>query len=171
MKRSNAVAFSLLTLACVVLAAVQPSHGQNALAFDPVLVPLGTVNLEFETALPVQKLSLGVSGWYEYKEVEARWAYGKILYYLFGKTFQGLALGPLAGVLRYYRQEDEANKMEKDTSLMLGAIGQYNWLLGSNDRFLIGVGAAVRTAVKEIKPDSPLKQVDGELRLVAGITF
>lgn len=171
MKRSNAVAFSLLTLAFVVLAAVQPSQGQNALAFDPALLPLGTANLEFETALPMEKLSLGVSGWYEYKEVEARWAYGKILYYPFGKTFQGLALGPLAGVLRYYRQEDEANKMEKDTSLMVGAIGQYNWLLGSNDRFLIGVGAAVRTTVKEIKPESPLKRVDGELRLVAGITF
>lgn len=171
MKRSNAVVFSLLTLACVVLAAVQPSHGQNALAFDPVLMPLGTVNVEFETALPMKNLSMGVSGWYEYKEVQARWAYGKILYYPFGKTFQGLALGPLAGVLRYYRQEDEADKMEKDTSLMLGAIGQYNWLLGSNDRFLIGVGASVRTAVKEIKPESPLKRVDGELRLVAGITF
>jgi len=171
MKRSNAVAISLLTLACVVLAAVQPSQAQSALAFDPVLMPLGTVNVEFETALPMQKLSLGASGWYEYKEVEARWAYGKILYYPFGKTFQGLALGPLAGILRYYRQEDEADKMEKDTSLMLGAIGQYNWLLGSNDRFLIGVGASVRTAVKEIKPESPLKRVDGELRLVAGITF
>ena len=171
MKKVSVAAILSLMLACAAVVAAQPMHHHNAVAFDAVLLPLGTVNLEFEKALPLTNLSAGLSGWYEYKEVKARWAYGKLLYYPFSKSLQGLALGPLAGVLRYYRQEDQVDKTEKDTSLMLGAIGQYNWLLGSSDRFLIGFGLAVRTAVKKIEPASPLKRVDGELRLVAGMTF
>jgi hypothetical protein len=53
-----------------------------------VFIPFGTVSAEYEFAI-TSISSVGLSAWYEYREVRARWAYLKALVYPWGVAMQG----------------------------------------------------------------------------------
>lgn len=46
------------------------SIGQQTIAINPIFAPLGTITAEYERTVS-EHLTVGVSGWYEYKEVKA----------------------------------------------------------------------------------------------------
>jgi hypothetical protein len=146
-------------------------HNQSFSA-NALFIPFGTISAEYERIIHSPKTTLGFSGWYEYKDVKARWTYAKMMYYPGGIALSGFAFGLTAGVIRSYSDKDSEKEIEEhDTSPTVGAMIQYNWLPGSKDRLLIGFGLGSRCAVKSIGDNSPLKQFDGDGRIVVGWTF
>ncbi len=140
------------------------------IAINPIFVPAGTITGEFETIVKPH-LTVGMNLWYEYKEVEARFAYFKLLYHPNPAGLAGLGFGPTAGVITRYREEDKPEQKANDTAPTLGGIVQYNWLFGKYDNFLLGVGFNLHAILKNYTSDSPLRRVDGDLRLVAGYAW
>lgn len=150
---------------------IEAESKNNTVALNPVFAPLGTVTMEYEHACMSPKTSIGVSAWYEYKEVRARWIYAKALYYPKGVALNGLALGCTMGVLRGYREENHDDQMKNDTTPIMGLMLQYNWFLGTDTKILLGIGMGGRVAIKNLSNDSPLPKYDGDVRMVMGYCF
>ena len=135
-----------------------------------MFIPFGTLSGEYEVRA-TRLTTLGLSGWYEYRDVRARWLYLKALVYPWGRALSGLGLGLTAGVLRAYRDPADTADMPSDTAPTLGAMAQYTYLFGPDDVCLLGAGIGARTPLEHIAEDSPLKRVDGDVRIVAGVAF
>jgi hypothetical protein len=146
----------------------RPSY---ALAVNPVFVPFGTLSAEYEMSAFRPMTTLGVSAWYEYRDIRARWLYLKALVYPWGVALRGLGLGVTFGVVRAYREPTEPAQLAQDTAATIGAMAQYNFVFGPNDLMLIGVGLGARTPLALIAKDSPLNRLDGDGRIVAGVVF
>ena len=142
-----------------------------ALAVNPVFVPFGTLSAEYEMRAFRSMTALGVSGWYEYRDVRARWVYLKALVYPWGVALRGLGLGVTLGVIRAYRDPAEPAQLAQDTAPTIGAMAQYNFVFGPNELILVGVGLGVRTPLALIKDNSPLHRLDGDGRIVTGVVF
>jgi hypothetical protein len=143
----------------------------QTIGINPVLPFTGTINAEYERQLPLENISIGLTGWYEFKDVEIRWAYLKSMYYPFGEVMKGLGFGPTLGVITAYRDKNKPEQMENDISLSLGALIQYNWYLGKNNNFLIGAGLGGRAILKNYSDNSPLQRFEGDVRLTIGIAL
>jgi len=144
---------------------------RHALGINPIFAPLGTVTGEYEVRLFSPATSLGLSAWYEYKDVRARWVYVKALVYPWGVALRGLGVGLTVGALRAYREPEQLTQMATDSAATLGIIAQYNFVFGPNDLLLVGLGLGGRTPLKSIPDNSPLSRVDGDGRIIAGVAF
>jgi hypothetical protein len=161
--------FVLLLLVLVASPALADTPvREHSVAVNPVFAPLGTVTAEYEGVV-APALTLGLSGWYEYRDVEARWLYAKTLYYPGGTALRGLGLGFTAGVIWAYADDDAVDTMAEDSAPLVGLMAQYDLVLF--DRLLLGVGIGGRVVAAEIADDSPLRRFDGDVRLVAGLVF
>lgn len=148
--------------------AAAPSR-HNLLAVDPLLIPFGTVNAEYAHQIFSSDFSIGAACWIEYRDVETTWYQFRVQYALTGRPFDGLSVGISGGVLHAY--SDAADKRAHDSAPVVGALAHYNWLLGSSERWLLGVGLGAEVPLEKLAADSPLPKVNGNFRLVAGWTF
>lgn len=139
-------------------------------AINPVFIPFGTLSAEYEFRV-TPLASLGLSGWYEYADVRARWLYLKALIYPWGNAPSGFSLGPTLGLLRAYREPDALDQRPSDTAPTVGVMAQYNFLFGPDDLCLLGVGIGGRTPLLHVSEPSPIESLDGDVRLVAGLAF
>lgn len=153
------------------------SHAQSETAFrqyfagNPVFMPFGKINLEYERSLSTHTTA-GISGWYEYRDIRARWVYAKYMYYPGGTALKGLACGVTAGFLRGYREDDnDTSVRDKEDTPTAGVMLQYNWLYGKKKQLLVGIGAGARSALKDIDDNSPMERFDGDGRLELGWLF
>lgn len=145
-----------------------PSHMySHAIIVDPVLAPLGTVHAEYEIALGQSSVTAGLGTWWEYSDIRDTWYHLKVTYYPSATMFDGLAIGLSAGIHHSY--SGDAAKRGHDSSPVAGGFVQYNWLLGSADRFLLGAGFGAEMPLKARSSDSPLRAWNGNLRLMAGV--
>ncbi len=148
----------------------ETSHLQYV-AGNPIFIPFGTINLEYERSLGTHTTA-GISGWYEYHDVKARWVYAKYMYYPGGTPLKGFACGLTAGILRGYRGDDEEKTVkEKEDTPTAGVMFQYNWLFGKKKRLLAGIGVGARSALNDIDDNSPMERFDGDGRLELGWLF
>jgi hypothetical protein len=157
-------------IAALGAAEVPLERPTQLIAINPVFIPFGTLSGEYEfrvTALA----SLGLSGWYEYARVRARWLYLKALVYPWGEAPSGFSLGPTVGLLRAYREPDALDQPPHDSVPTVGAMAQYNFLFGPDELYLLGVGIGGRTPLLHVSADSPIERLDGDVRLVAGLAF
>jgi hypothetical protein len=164
--------YSLMTLCILTMASAQeqtPSSLTQSVAVNPIFLPFGTATVEYERLIAGQSLTAGVSAWYEYDNVKARWVYAKCMYYPGGAALEGLSFGPTAGYLVGYRKDDEPQKRQSEGTATVGAMVQYNWLFGSHNNILAGIGVGGRAALKPLDDASPMKRVDADVRLVLGI--
>jgi len=145
-------------------------HPTQLVAINPVFIPFGTLSAEYEFRITALA-SLGLSSWYEYDDVRARWLYLKALVYPWGNAPSGFSLGPTFGLLRAYREPDALDQLPHDTAPTAGAMAQYNFLFGPDDLYLLGVGIGGRTPLLHVSADSPIQRLDGDVRLVAGLAF
>jgi len=143
---------------------------REEIAANPVFAPLGTLSFEYASVMS-SDFSAGVNIWYEYKDVEARFAYLKLLYNPFHKGMSGLSFGPTGGLITRFREDDHPEQTEEDTSGALGAMAQYNLLLGRNDNILLGIGFNAMVPLKDYADNSPLRAWDGDLRLMVGYAW
>ncbi len=150
----------------ITVSTVHPRTRQS-IAVDPVLAPLGTLTAEVERTLFSPKTSVGLSGWYEYDNVRARWLYAKVMVYPGGEALKGCGIGLTSGLLTAYQEENDG-KREHETAPILGIMTQYNWLPGSSETILVGLGIGGRVTLKRLDDGSPLNRFDGHVRLVLG---
>jgi hypothetical protein len=168
---------SALLLACLAIILTITLNAQtayagpwNEVAVNPVFAPFGTLSFEYAGVLS-RDFSAGVNIWYEYKDVEARFAYLKLLYNPFHKGMSGLSLGPTGGLITRFREKDHPEQTEEDTSGALGGMVQYNLLLGRKDNILLGIGFNAMAPLKDYADNSPLRAWDGDLRLMLGYAW
>jgi hypothetical protein len=150
---------------------LRSSAPSSSVAINPLFLPFGTVTIEYEQRISAPDVTLGISGWYEYDNVLARWIYVKGMYYTSGIALQGFAVGATAGFIRSYRKQTEPLKRAADNAPIVGIMVQNNWRFGETDTYLFGIGFGARMSVKSISPDSPLRRFDGDVRLVVGLTL
>jgi hypothetical protein len=139
-------------------------------AINPIFIPFGTLSAEYEFRVTA-RASLGLSGWYEFDDVRARWLYLKALIYPWSDAPNGVSLGPTLGLLRAYREPTAVDQVPRDTTPTIGAMAQYNFLFGPADLYLLGVGIGGRTPLLHVSANSPIERLDGDVRLVAGLAF
>jgi len=173
--KAKALLIVIIALACQMqltglMAKDTATRPASEIAINPVFLATGTLSTEFET-LVKPHWSVGANLWYEYSDVEARFAYLKLLYHPYHTNLKGFGIGASAGMITRYREKDKPNQKSSDTAPTLGAIAQYNWLLGKNDNWLLGIGFNLHAILKDYDGNSPLRRVDGDLRLMTGYAW
>lgn len=146
-----------------------PSVPENLLAVNPIFLPLGTIHIEYDRAIGGSKIILGTEAWLEYRNVESHWIHIKAMYFFSGNRFEGLSVGLTGGIHR--SRSDEAGKLKEDTMPVAGGSLQYNWMLGSGDRFMIGTGFGAEAPLGKRAADSPIPAMNANVRIVAGWLF
>jgi hypothetical protein len=143
-----------------------PAYLQR-LAFNAIGLPFGLFSAEYEAAV-APGFTLGAGGSYlstgGFGDVRG-WAEGKAFYYPNEVALEGLGVGLTLGFLRAH------NPHRSDTRPTLGVMANYNWLLGSRHRFLVGAGAGARRVLGSIPDDSPVDRVYPDARAVIGLAF
>jgi len=164
-RRSVAVSFALVAL-CLCTAAnavraqvtVPSSKGtlieipyRTYLALDPLGIPFDIVSLELENAI-APGITIGGTG--SYTELDDdRFTSGdlKLRYYPGEVVLRGFALGVSVGYLHYSKPgvrdvglpPGAPRRVTLDTPT-LGVLVDYNWLLGTRRRFLVGTGLGAK---------------------------
>jgi hypothetical protein len=169
--KTTSLVFLMITAMCLTASAQDHESFTQSIACNPVFLPFGTATVEYEHAVVTPHFTAGLSAWYEYANVKARWAYVKCMYSPGSSTLTGFSCGPTVGYLVGYRKDNQPEKRPNESTLTAGAMVQYNWRAGAEGNILIGIGAGAHVALKKIDDASPLARVDGDVRLVAGILF
>ncbi|MEY4543973.1 MAG: hypothetical protein RL685_168 [Pseudomonadota bacterium] len=88
-----------------------------------------------------------------------------------GRSYAGLWVGLTTGLVRAYAAPEQRALFDQDTAPTIGAMAQYNYLFGPGEQLVLGVGVGARTPLVSIRTGSPLRRLDGDVRLVAGAVF
>ena len=203
MRRTPSLALSLaLTLAALGAPAASPLDAQNAppgrrqvIAINPLGVPFGWFNAEFERAVGAGA-TIGASGSYFDLNDEDDYVTsveGKLRYYPAEDGLRGFAIGLTGGYLRFVERYQTfapvtvfgpnsppptpttvTNVTDGPT---IGVTADYNWLLGARHRMLVGIGVGAKRIITGGDDDRQFEDNIFELpayptvRFVAGIAF
>lgn len=165
---------------------------RNALATNFIGIPFGLFSLEYERATSFPGLAFGIGGSYFSGDLDDEdgaggdddresWAEAKVMYYPGERAFRGFAVGITGGVhsARGYGCERSdafggcsVPSLRTQSSPTLGVLVNYDWLLGRQDRFRVGVGIGAKRVLKNVTEyRDPLSQVYPDGRFVIGFTF
>jgi hypothetical protein len=186
-QRTAAVAAALAVTALIaarpVAAQVTPSAPPVAqlpflqtLSTNPLAIPFGVFSVEYEVALPTPGLTVAVAGTYtsndDIFERRDRWVTGRLMYYPNEVQLRGLSLGLTLGIRRAARVPDDGPDMRaSDSGPTLGVMGAYNYLVGRQQRLVLGGGLGAARVLKSAGGNSPLAQVYPDGRLLVGFAF
>ena len=116
----------------------------SAVAFNPVLLPLGSPMIELETGVGAGFTLGGVASYTNltdrYTSIEA-----KLRYYPGKVVLQGFSMGLTAGWLRFSTDNHDTRVSSGTLSApTVGIIADHNWLLGRSRQFLVGTGLGAK---------------------------
>lgn len=150
----------------------------QTLSVNPLAIPLGVFSAEYEVALPAPGFTVSVGGTYtandDIFERNDRWLSARVMYYPNEVQLRGLSLGLSLGVRRAERKEGEdvAVVRASDSAPTLGVMAGYNWLIGRQQRLVVGTGLGASRVLKSVGGRrSPLDQVYPDGRILVGIAF
>ena len=190
--RSAAASAALVTLALAGAPAAPAAAQQQTLppapapaqlpwlqtvSINPAGIIGGIFSAEYEVSLPTPGFTVGVGGSIVSDaflvERNQRWLSGRVMYYPQEVSLRGFAIGASLGVHGASRggDDDPAEVRRRDSGLTLGLLGQYNWLVGRQQRLLFGTGIGLKRVLKDVRGDSPLQQVYPDGRLLLGFAF
>lgn len=119
-----------------------PIPTQTYIGFNPLGVPANIFTVEMENAVS-SGISLGVVGSYiDVNHDRYATADFKARYYPTEVVLRGFAVGISAGVTRYSKEVDGVR--QSLSAPTAGILVDYNWLLGRNERFLVGTGVGAK---------------------------
>ena len=99
----------------------------------------------------------------------------KTRYYPSEVVLRGFSLGLSVGSLRYSTTRDSANLTTREilTAPTIGVLTDYNWMLGTSHRFLVGTGVGAKRilAAKSDRNRVGLDQAYLTARFVVGLAF
>ncbi|GAB1367445.1 hypothetical protein MASR1M36_23170 [Candidatus Cloacimonadaceae bacterium] len=95
--KAKALLIVIIALACQMqltglMAKDTATRPASEIAINPVFLAAGTLSTEFET-LVKPHWSVGANLWYEYSDVEARFAYLKLLYHPYHTNLRVFGIG------------------------------------------------------------------------------
>jgi hypothetical protein len=182
----DTVAVAVALSAASVTAAAQASSPppapllpQQSIAVNPLAIPFGVFSAEYEAALPSPGFTFGVGGTY-YASGSDRdaWAEAKGMYYPGEIPFRGFSVGLTAGVQSSRGNTSDCSFVtgcqtgrKTQTAPTLGVLVSYDWLIGRQERFRVGLGAGAKRILKNVKSGDPLPQVFPDGRFVIGLVF
>jgi hypothetical protein len=149
----------------------------QTISVNPLAIPFGVFSAEYEVALPVPGLTTAVGGTYTANsplfERNDRWIEGRVMYYPNEVALRGLSLGLSLGARRVERKDNEAARGVKpnDGAATLGIMAGYNYLLGRQERLILGGGIGAVRVLRTVRNDSPLTQVYPDGRVLIGFAF
>jgi hypothetical protein len=156
-----------------------PLLPQQSIAINPLAIPFGVFSAEYEAALPSPGFTFGVGGTY-YSSGSDRdaWAEAKGMYYPGEIPFRGFSVGLTAGVHSSRGNTSDCSFItgcqtgrKTQTAPTLGVLVSYDWLIGRQERFRVGLGAGAKRILKNVKSGDPLPQVFPDGRFVIGLVF
>ncbi|MFI5229042.1 MAG: hypothetical protein ACHQWU_08235 [Gemmatimonadales bacterium] len=142
-----------LVFLCASRAAVAQAAGtlipipyRTYIGINPLGVPFDIGSAEVESAV-APGITLG--GLASYTDVEGhRWLTfdAKVRYYPGEVVLRGFSIGLSAGSLRYSTRDDSAGVPMRRvlTAPTIGVIADYNWMLGTERRFVVGTGLGAK---------------------------
>lgn len=175
-----AAAAALGAQAAPAPAPVDPGPWRQAVAVNAIGLPFGLFSAEYEVALPSPGFALGIGGsWLTTGSDRDSWISAKALYYPGERPFRGFSVGLTAGV--HSARNDNAvgfcgingctTERATATAPTAGVIVNYDWLLGRQERFRVGLGAGAKRVLRDVNSGSPLEQVYPDGRFVLGVAF
>jgi len=148
----------------------------QTISINPLGIIGGIFSAEYEVALPEPGFSVAAGGSVVSDALvynrNQRWISGRVMYYPQEVSLRGLAVGLTLGVHSAARRGGDATDVRgRDTGATLGLMGTYNWLIGRQQRLVIGTGAGLKRVLKDVRADSPLEQVYPDGRVLIGFAF
>jgi hypothetical protein len=148
----------------------------QTLAVNPLAIPLGIFSAEYEVALPTPGLTVAIGGTYtansDIFERRERWLTARVMYYPNEVQLRGLSLGLTLGARRAQRADDDGENVRRSEGApTLGIMAGYNWIVGSQQRLVLGGGIGAARVLKNVDSNSPLNQVYPDGRILVGIAF
>jgi hypothetical protein len=148
----------------------------QTLSINPLAIPLGIFSVEYEVALPTPGFTVAVGGTYtsndDLFERRDRWIEGRLMYYPNEVQLKGLSLGLSLGVRRAARENNDPPEMRpSDSAPTFGVMAAYNYLIGRQQRLVLGGGIGATRVLKSAGGNSPLSQVYPDGRLLVGLAF
>jgi hypothetical protein len=119
-----------------------PIPTQTYVGFNPLGVPANIFTLELENAVSSGISVGGVGSYIDVDQKRYATADFKVRYYPGEVVLRGFAVGISAGVTRYSKVIDTVR--QSLSAPTAGLLVDYNWLLGRNERFLIGTGVGAK---------------------------
>jgi hypothetical protein len=158
---------------------------RQAIAVNALAIPFGLFSGEYEIALPSPGFSVGIGGsWLTTGDDRNSWVEAKAHYYPGERPFRGFAVGLTAGVHSARNQGNEScvnifepcndavRPFRTETAPTLGVIVNYDWLIGRQERFRIGLGLGAKRILRDVGPNNGvLEQVYPDGRFVLGVAF
>ena len=159
---------------------------RQAIAVNALAIPFGLFSGEYEVALPSPGFSVGIGGsWLTTGDDRNSWLEAKAHYYPGERPFRGFAVGLTAGVHSARNRgdfvscdnpfnpcDDDSRPFRTATAPTLGVIVNYDWLIGRQERFRIGLGLGAKRTLRDVGPDNGvLEQVYPDGRFVLGVAF
>lgn len=179
---ATVTALAATSLAATLGAQAAPTDAapwRQAVAVNALGLPFGLFSAEYEVALPSPGFTVGVGGsWFSWEGDRDAWVEGKALYYPGERAFRGFSVGLTLGVHSARNAEGlfcefgcTANARRTQTGATSGVIVNYDWLLGRQQRFRVGLGAGAKRVLRDVESADPLAQVYPDGRFVIGVAF
>ena len=147
--RFTIVSFVALAAATPAVASAQISTGKSAvLSIQPIDAMLTVYAGEAELALS-RSVTLGVGGTYwgpDITDGDFRYLSGdlKVRYYPEARPFQGFSFGGSVGVTRVKGTDNTSQTTGSASGPSMGVMLDYNWLLGAQRAFYVGLGVGAK---------------------------
>jgi hypothetical protein len=150
----------------------------QSVAVNPLAIPFGVFSGEYEVALPTPGFTFGVGGTH-FADGSDRdtWAEAKAMYYPNERNFRSFSVGLTAGVHSARRNTTSCDFLgcnggrRTQTAPTLGVLVSYDWLLGRQERFRVGIAAGAKRILKDVGNNDPLTQVWPDGRFVIGFVW
>lgn len=159
---------------------------RQAVAVNALAIPFGLFSGEYEAALASPGFTIGVGGsWLTTGDDRDSWVEGKALYYPGERPFRGFSVGLTAGVHSARNRgdcnddtlfgcsiPDEQRPFKTQTAPTLGVLVNYDWLIGRQERFRVGLGLGAKRTLRDVgNTTGVLQQVYPDGRFVLGVAF
>lgn len=167
---SRILSHSILLTLCMMVIAHAETDQEPKLVASSNLLGLITLNPNLEIDVSVYgPLSIGGSIWWEVREVEDRWAQGRVTYYPLGLNYERLGLSITGGWHKAWRERDAVNQaLPSASSATMGGLISWDFVFKSIRPLRIALLSGAKWTLSNNDDNSPLKPSYIELRLLAG---
>jgi hypothetical protein len=149
-----------------------PIPYRTYVAVNPLGIPFDIFSVEVESGVAPGMTLGGTASHTELGDERFSSADFKFRYYPGEVVLRGFSLGATLGVLRYSDVRDNGVRESLDAPT-LGAILDYNWLLGAEHRFVVGSGLGAKRVLASAGERSRvgIDRAVATVRFTVGIAF
>jgi hypothetical protein len=153
---------------------------RQAIGVNALALPFGLFSAEYEAALASPGFTVGLGGsWLTTGDDRNSWLEAKALFYPGERPFRGFSVGLTAGV-HSARNDNGAVcgingcsnlPRRTQTAPTAGVLVNYDWLLGRQEKFRVGLGVGAKRVLRDVESGDPLEQVYPDGRFIIGVVF